>query len=149
MRHIGIFDSSNEPIFEGDTLEITKLEDISFSEDFIESLKIARLTIDVATLDNEVGVELHYYFWSKFEAVLNSHYADYLRSNEVTEEAISEHFFGKSMEDPICTIIQSWHDSSAFYHGFVHRSSKTIISKSNENDRVEFTTLGAIFSERF
>lgn len=135
MRHIGIFDSSNEPIFEGDTLEITKLEDISFSEDFIESLKIDRLTIDVAALDNEVGVELHYYFWSKGEVVLNSHYADYLRGNEVTEGAISEHFSGKSMEEPICTVIQSWHDSSAFHHAFVHRSSKTIISKSNENDR--------------
>lgn len=135
MRHIGIHDSNNEPIFEGDTLEITKPEDISFSEDFIESLKIDRLTIDVATLHNEVGVELHYHFWSKGYIVLNSHYAAYLRSNRVTEEAISDQFSGKSMEEPVCTIIQSWHNSSSFYHGFVHRKSKTIISKTAVKDR--------------
>lgn len=130
MRYIGLIDSNSTPIFEGDTLEITNIEDMNFDDDFLKSLKIDRLTIDVIPLDGEVGTKLHFKFFSKGKPVLNSEEKAYFQARNKSEEELSEHYVGEKMEEPICYDVESWHDSMTFHHGFIHRKSKTIINGS-------------------
>lgn len=104
MRYIGISDSNNTPIFEGDTLEITNRSDLcQFNESFIDELGITRMTMEILDRKGGVGVDIkcHFYAGDKQLTQLDEH--KYFESNVSTDEErqeLDKYFEGKDMSAP-------------------------------------------------
>lgn len=134
MRYIGLEDVNGTMIFEGDTLEIIKSEDMNFKKDFLKFFKIDKLTIKVLELDkNEIGVNIKFYYSSNGKNILFSDVIEYFKNNGLNEKEISK--IQNNNNSPFFEEYSSLNNSYCFYHNFIHRSSKKIISKKYKGER--------------
>lgn len=129
MRYIGINDTNETPIFEGDTLEITNPDEFYFDDSYIKACNIDRITFDVIPLDGEVGVELHCHFWSNNQAITYQSEFDYF-SKTMSQDELKNYFKDRPLDEKAQYKIQSWHNIMFIFQGFKHAKSKRIIKHS-------------------
>lgn len=130
MRPIGIYDSNNEMIFEGDTLEITSKKEMNYNEDFLEKLAIDRIEMKVSERNDQVGVEVLVTFFSNGKIITNqSEYDLMVESHGAEHEYVKEFKESEDMSAPLSRVLCSCNDSLNFHHIFYHREKRIIHSK--------------------
>lgn len=136
MRYIGLKDTDGTMIFEGDTLEITKREDMNFSEDFLNYFNIDKLTIKVLeSIQNEIGVSLNFYFSSNGKNISFDDMIEYHKDKDVSESDLLETYPGNKKGSDFFSQTLSLSSSFSFHHTFIHRSSKKIVDMEYKGER--------------
>lgn len=149
MRYIGIEDSENNPIFEGDLLEIMNVDDLRI--DFLEAFDIDKITVEVSNLKNQIGVEILFYFYSKHNILTNKAFfekgmkeiekykssPDYTLENELFAiEDLNKRINGEK-NDLYHLVIRSWHDISTFYSSFIYCEKRIVKSKLSKEEKIK------------
>lgn len=146
MRYIGIEDSNNNKIYEGDTLEFSS-KNIYLEEELIEFLDVDKVLVNVIPQEQKTGSQLEYHFYSNEKEVLTyKNKYDYLKNRYKEENKtlieIEEWFQELSSDNSfnphsvIETIVSQKDNSIDYHHEFIHKD-KVIVKSVKEEDKTE------------
>lgn len=152
MRPIDVKDSNSTPIFEGDLLTIDSIDKLRIDPDFIDILNVDKITVEVDSLCETLGVQLFYKFYKEDKLLTYQDFKDItlkeikkaLENGEINNDDYQEgmkeqeaYFSKLDLSKHIDVKIQSWDSSGSFYQGFVHQDKTVIESKLSDKEKEE------------